>query len=1409
VYAIGRAGKKDLMSTSKPQSTEWQRWGVLGPALALLVLSLPGAGSADKTPPVDPKNDYTAVVQPLVKKYCLNCHSTKVKKGSLDLERFAALEQVRKDLKPWQTLIEMLEAGEMPPKDKLQPTTEERKRLIAWTRTFLDAEARARAGDPGQVPLRRLSNAEYNYTIRDLTGVDLQPAREFPADGAAGEGFTNAAEALADMSPTLLNKYLNAAKEIAAHAVLLPDGFRFSTAKTRRDWTDESLAKLRAFYAQYSGDGRPPLQPYLLATVRYREDLASGKITLDAVAVKEKLNPKYLQVLWQTLTDRTPSFPLDRIRARWRQASEKDVAALLAEISAWQGQLWRFVKIGSYVDGNTARQVANDSVAEMQTLKLSLKPPPGQNEVVLYLASREIPSAGSGGHVVWHRPRFEEGKKPALLLRDYAQYGLTYEVDYSSLFADTSKYLAVAVEAANDHKRSVDDLANKHGLDTALAKRWIDLLAVEPLAKEAAEPREAGRVVPAVALELLDEKIPKNPQKPSIKGWRRKAADLPALLTNASDKTEHIPGRVPPHRVAVHPTPTQFVAAVWKSPLEGQVRIAAHIAHAHPACGNGIAWWLEHRRADRAAVLAEGAIDLGGQFQVLPRNLNIAKGDLVLLAVDARDGNHFCDLTEITLTVTETEKPGRVWDLAGDVADTILDGNPHADKLGNKEVWSFVKGPAKPPGSIVATGPKIPAGSVLAQWREAAADPRRQAEAGKLADQVRALLTGPRPEKEKHPDRILYDSLVSMDSLLFQGLDLARLGKARPGTTRYGLEKERFGRHPLGKAAEEASLVVPVNTVLEVRLPATLFRNREFVVEGKLDSAGVDRAVQLQVLTAPPLLDAPWDGKGPVVAAAGSTAHKQLLQSFTEFRRCFPPFICFPQIIPTDEVVCLKLYHREDEPLVRLFLDDESGRRLDRLWEEHRFITQWPVTEHKNLPLFIGFVTQDQPKRLVVYFEGLREPFSKRAEDYEKDVEAAVPKQLEMLGDLAARAYRRPLQEKERDGLMRLYAALRKKDIPHEEAFRNVLTRVLMSPSFLFRLEQPPPGKEARPVSDWELASRLSYFLWSTMPDKELAQAAAAGRLRDPSVLAAQAERMVKDDRIRALAIEFGTQLLHVRGFDQLKEKNEKLFPTFDDKLRQAIYEESILFFQDLFQNDRPVTAILDADYTFLNETLAKHYGIPGVAGTQWRRVEGVRKYGRGGILGLASVQAKESGASRTSPVLRGNWVVETLLGEKLPRPPANVPRLPEEERGNEGLTMRQLVEKHTRVPECAVCHQRIDPFGFALERYDPIGRLRDKDLGGLAVDSRVKLRDGTEFEGIDGLRNYLLTKKKEVIIRLFCRKLLGYAIGRTVTLSDQALLDEMVAELNDKGRLSAAVLAIVRSPQFRSIRGSDYAHND
>ena len=1140
--------------------------------------------------------EYSGAVRPLLTKYCLDCHSAKASKGDLDLERFTSFGAIRKDLKPWIALLEMVETKEMPPKKKPQPSPEERQALVAWTRSLLDAEALAHAGDPGPAALRRLSNAEYNYTIRDLTGVDLQPAREFPADGAAGEGFTNAAEAL-NMSTGLLEKYLTASKEIASHAIFLPDGVRFSPNKTRRDWTDESLAVLRAFYAQFTSHGKLPLEPFLTVLIRQRDEIKAGKVTVEAVAAKEKLNAKYLKILWQALTAESQSGPLNAVRAKFRGATEKDAAGVMAEIAAWQNILWKQGHIGSYM--NTVRQSPVDPVAaETQVLKLGLKPGPGKSEVVLYLVARDVASPDKSGSVIWQRPRFE-GAKPVLLLKDYSEYGPKCEVEFPAIFGETEQYLSAAVEAANNKALTMTDLGKKNNLNEGLLERWIEILEVQTLNKAAFQPLKKGS----------------------------------------------------------------------------------------PVVSN----------------------------------------------------------------------------------------------------------------------------STLAKWRSAAGDADRKDEAAKLSGQVQALFLGAQPAKEKTPDRELYDKLMAFNGPLLQGLDLAVFIKpaAPEKKTVFGLPKERFGRHPQAAPEDEANLIVPLNEVVEVRLPAALFRDREFVVEGKLDAGTSNRAVQFQVLAAPPGADLQWDGKSPLVAAANSTAVKSLVDGFNEFRNCFPIFICYPYVIPLDEIVCLKTFHREDEPLTRLFLNDEQTRRIDSLWEEHRFITRFPITENEYLPLFIGFVSQDGTKEAQAYFDAQRPVFKKRVEDFEKDFAAALPKQMESILDLAARAYRRPLSEPEKNALRELYDALHQKNVTQSDALQGVLARVLVSPSFLFHLEQSPSGKEINPVNANELASRLSYFLWSSVPDEEVRQAAASGRLLDPKVMQEQAQRMLKDEKIRALAIEFGTQWIHVRGFDELKEKNEALFPMFDEKLRGAIYEESILFFQDLFQNDRAATKILSSDDTYLNETLANHYGIPGVKGAQWRRVEGVKKFGRGGILGLASVQTKESGASRTSPVLRGNWVVETLLGEKLPRPPANVPRLPEAETGNDGLTMRQLVEKHVSAAECAVCHQRMDPFGFALEKYDPIGRLREKDSGGLPIDSKSKLRDGTEFEGMDGLRNYLLTVKKDVVVKLFCRRLLGFALCRQTTLSDQPLIDEMVAEMNkNDGKIASAVMAIVRSSQFRSIRGSDFDGN-
>jgi hypothetical protein len=520
-------------------------------------------------------------------------------------------------------------------------------------------------------------------------------------------------------------------------------------------------------------------------------------------------------------------------------------------------------------------------------------------------------------------------------------------------------------------------------------------------------------------------------------------------------------------------------------------------------------------------------------------------------------------------------------------------------------------------------------------------------------------------------------------------------------------------------------------------------------------------------------------------------------------------------------------------------LDEKETAELERLWAELHYVSHDALKLVDAYEQLWQYATQDADPSA---FEPLRQPIKQRAEAFRKLLADTQPAHLDAALKFAEGAYRRPLTDAERQELRSLYRKLRAEEIPHEQAIRLTLARVLVAPAFLYRAEKPGPGDKPEPVTDWELATRLSYFLWSSAPDAELRAVAAGGRLRHPDVLAAQMRRMLRDPRVRRLATEFACAWLHIYGFDELGEKSERHFPTFTS-LRGAMYEETIRFFTDLFQNDGSVLNILDADYTFLNAELAGHYGIPESTlsssgreeapseirnpkseirtgqslvtlaatneGGGWRRVEGVKKFGRGGILAQATTLAKQSGASRTSPILRGNWLCEVLLGEKLPRPPKDVPRLPEDE-ATETLTVRQLTEKHSSDPRCYGCHRRIDPYGYSLEAYDAIGRFRDKDLGGRAIDVKTKVMDGSEIDGLDGLRRYLLTTRRDAFLKQFCKKLLGYSLGRGVLLSDAPLINEMREQLRKHDfKVSVAMETIVRSKQFREIRGKEMASEE
>ena len=1305
---------------------------------------------------------------------CLKCHSTAEQEGDLDLERFATLDDARRDTKAWLKVAEMLDNGEMPPKKARQPSAEERTQLRGWVAQFLKAEAYANAGDPGPVVLRRLNNAQYTFTLRDLTGVDLRPAREFPADGAAGEGFTNAGNALA-MSPALMGKYLDAGKAVASHAVLLPDGLRFSTGATRRDWTDEILGEIRGLYAKYAdASGRIPLEKYLAATLEDREALANGSETPEAVAARRGLNARYLASLWGVLNDPAPSPLLDAVRARWRSAKPADATGIAAEIGRWQQALSRFQTVGHMKPW----VVPMTPVVGRQDLRLKLPEVPGGGDVAVYLV---VDGDKDSDSVIWESPRLVKPGRPELPLRDLRGYAGAMAARRRQIIDTAAKCLAAAAEATPNGDRA--ELAKRHEVDPEILAGWLEYLGID-----------SGQ---GIRLDHFTERMDRSGSYDFVKGWG--SPETPLLVANSSDEHVRIPGNMKPHGVAVHPSPTSSAAVGWLSPGAMTLQVAGEVTHAHPECGNGVTWSLEYRRGATRRRLASGVAAGGTPVKVGPvEGVEVRPGDLVSLLIGPRDGNHACDLTAVDLRLKAVGGEAREWDLAKDVSGDVLAGNPHADGFGHAGVWHFYKEATQGDDG----GRAVPDGSVLARWL-ASRDP---AEKAALAVDVQRLISAAPPAAKESPDAALYQQLTSLGGPLLAGRTKAGSPSTAAVTSSWGLDPSTFGKSPDGAAIAPESLAVRSRSVVEIRLPADLAAGAELVGSAVLrPRAGEPGWAQARILAAKPT-ESPGLRPDSLVLVVEGEAVGRFVKAFDDFRRWFPAALCYEKIVPVDEVVTLTLFHREDEPLSRLMLDPAQAARLDRLWEELHFVSGDALTQVDAFRQLMEYATQDSDPRL---FEPFRKPILEHAEAYRKALLDAEPRQLDALIAFAALAYRRPLTPEEAKGLRDLYARLRAEELPHDEAFRLTLARVFIAPTFLYRVEKTPPGAAPAPVSDDELATRLSYFLRSSAPDAELREAAAAGRLHDPEILKAQTRRLLQAPDVRRMAEEFACQWLHIYDFDALDEKSERHFPTFA-ALKGAMYEESILFFADLFRRDASVLSIYDADHTFVNEALARHYGIPGVAGPEWRRVEGVRKYHRGGILALSATLAKESGASRTSPILRGNWLTEVLLGEKMPRPPKDVPLLPDDEAAAGGLSVRQLVEKHTGDMRCAGCHARMDPFGFALEGYDAIGRWRDRDAADHPIDTHAKLQDGTEFDGTDGLRQYLLTTRKDAVVRQFCRKLLGYALGRGLQLSDEPLLDEIRQRLEANDfRVSAAVETIVLSRQFREIRGSAAALAD
>jgi len=418
-----------------------------------------------------------------------------------------------------------------------------------------------------------------------------------------------------------------------------------------------------------------------------------------------------------------------------------------------------------------------------------------------------------------------------------------------------------------------------------------------------------------------------------------------------------------------------------------------------------------------------------------------------------------------------------------------------------------------------------------------------------------------------------------------------------------------------------------------------------------------------------------------------------------------------------------------------------------------------------------------------------------------KDEDACAHK---IFSTLALKAYRRPVTEADLKPLLAFYRSGRAEG-NFDHGIEMALRAMLVSPNFLFRVERDPegvaPGK-VYAVNDYELASRLSFFLWSSIPDDELLHLAAQGKLKQPEVLTVQVNRMLEDRRSSAFVSNFAGQWLFLRNLAQVAPDQDE-FPKFDSTLRKLFERETELFFDAVLRENRPVTDLLGANFTFLNQRLAEHYGIPNVYGSQFRRVT-LTDPNRGGLLGQGSILTVTSYPNRTSVVQRGKWVLENLLGTPPPPPPPDIPALEAHAKDGKPLTMRQQMEQHRANPTCASCHSRMDPIGFSLENYDGIGAYRTKD-GGSVIDASGKMPDGKTFTGAAGLKNLLLTGHRDEFLTTFTEKLTTFALGRGVEYYDEPAIRAIIRDASQRNTsIGDIITAIVKSPQFQMRRARE-----
>jgi hypothetical protein len=1005
--------------------------------ILLVIGAIPALAAA---PPVLDR-DFEQTVRPFVAKYCIGCHSGQKPAAQFDLKAYSTMETVTQDYSRWAQVLQRLSAGEMPPKPMPAPPAEDRQHVIDWIRAVRSEEIRKNAGDPGLVLARRLSNAEYNYTVRDLTGQDMQPTREFPVDPANPAGFDNSGESLT-MSSALLNKYLQAARGVADHMFLTPDGFDFAPypmlVETDRD--KYMIQRIVNFYARQPTD----YADYFQAAWRFKYRAALGKpgATLASIAAETKISAKYLPIVWQILED--------------KQAPGADVGP----VARLQG-MWRAlpVPIGNPL-GTNQMAVVRGRCIEMRDFVVKVR-----NHTAMQYAAPLVTGlpAGSQPLLNWK-------------LREFAS-----------------------------HRRDSD----------------------------------------------------------------------PSVLLNDIDQAPSLP-EIPPY-----PDLHQEAAPRW----------AALSAHA---------------RAGDA--------------------------DLVVPASErSRYQASFERLASVFPDTFYVSERGRYF-----------------------------------------------------------------------------------PDDSEDKGRLLSASYHNT------------MGYFRDDTPLMELILDEKGQKELNRLWDEFDFVAHYTA----RTWVQYFVNQSGEVQGKGDESGTERPLDHEI---------------------------------------------------TDAAVIAKM---RDAYLAKAAEDPKNDP-----------IAPQAIREHFDL-------------------------VNATLRNIEKEHVDGEPKQIEALLRFAARACRRPLTKADRDDLVAYYRSLRTKNgLSHEAAIRDSIVSLLMSPDFLYRIDLLDTGAVVRttalkttaavstePLSAYALASRLSYFLWASMPDDELLRHATAGDLQKPEVLLAETRRMLKDERVRGLATEFAGNWLQFRHFETLNSVDRERFPRFTDDLREAMFQEPIRFIEDVMRNDRSVLDMLYGRYTFVNPALARHYRMPKINGNKdtWIRVDNADKYERGGLLPMAVFLTLNSPGLRTSPVKRGNWTVQRVLGEVIPPPPPVVPELPSDEAKSD-LPVRDLLAKHRENPVCAACHAKFDSFGLAFEGYGPVGNARTIDLAGRPVDTAVTYPGGSKGTGLEGLLKFIRENRQQEFVNNFIRKLVAYSLNRSLQLSDESLIEPLETGIAAKEyRINWLIETIVTSPQFLNKRSPD-----